>query len=273
MTPEDAPAQNPDEPAPVFDDDEAPAVDDDGEVLALSEDMLHRERIDLEAGMSPMPPATILIIVACTLVFGRQIQVGGLDNVQRVIETGAMQREAVLDGEYWRLVSAGFMHASGDHLFGNMAMLFILGMACEHAFGRRSYLFLYTACCVTGSLLTMLTPTPTVGASGAIFGLAGAIIALAWAHRDKIEIRDRRVGLVLGIWSAYTLALGLLSQVVSNSCHLGGLLGGLVLGAILPPAILADRREHERSTLGRLEWTTALTVLISTAVYFLPRLL
>ena len=140
MNPDDAPNQE-------------PAVHDE-EVLAISEDMLHRERIDLEAGMSPAPPVTILLILACTLIFAMQVQIGGLDNVQRIVETGAMQREAVLEGDFWRLISAGFMHAGGDHLIGNMVMLFILGMACEHAFGRRSYLFLYTACCVTGFLLT-----------------------------------------------------------------------------------------------------------------------
>ncbi|AMV39547.1 rhomboid family intramembrane serine protease [Planctomyces sp. SH-PL62] len=246
--------------------------EEEDEVLTIRDDMIHRERIDLEAGMSPFPPATILIILACLVFFARQLMIGGLDGLQEVIDSGAMQRDAALGGEFWRLISGGFLHASPDHLIGNMIMLFILGMACEHAFGWASFLFLYTACGVTGGLLTMTGPVPTVGASGAIFGLGGAVIGLAFAHRKEIELRDRRVGLVLAIWSAYTLALGLLNPVVSNSCHLGGLLGGLLLGATLPPAILADRREHARSASTRIQLAAALAALAATSVYFLPRL-
>ena len=87
-------------------------------------------------------------------------------------------------------------------------MLFILGMACEHAFGRGPFLFLYVSACVTGSLLTMTTTTPTVGASGAIFGLAGAVLSSIVAHRHRIELRDHRVAIVLAVWATYTLALG-----------------------------------------------------------------
>ena len=65
-------------------------------------------------------------------------------------------------------------------------------------------------------------------------------------NRQRIELRDHRVGIVLAIWSIYTLVLGFLSPIVSNSCHLGGLVGGLILGALLPPAILADRTELAR---------------------------
>jgi rhomboid protease GluP len=162
------------------------------------------------------------------------------------------------------------MHAGVDHLAGNMFMLFILGMACEHAFGRQPFLFLYVAACISGSLLTMISDVPTVGASGAIFGLAGAIISMMYVHRRKIELRDHRLGLVLAIWSIYTLALGVLSPIVSNSCHLGGLVGGLVLGALLPPALLTDRAEIKRQLGTRIQGALALGVIGASAVFFLP---
>ena len=76
----------------------------------------------------------------------------------------------------------------------------------------------------------------TVGGSGANFGLAGALLASIVAHRHRIELRDHRVAIVLAVWATYTLALGLLSPIVSNACHIGGLLGGLILGWLLPPA-------------------------------------
>jgi rhomboid protease GluP len=258
MTGEDAMRQV--APSPVADEEPIPII---------GEEMLHQGRVDLEAGMSFIPPVTLLMMAACIAVFARQAIIGGLDNVGRVIATGAMHRAEVLEGQVWRLVSAGFMHAGADHLTGNMLMLFVLGMACEHAFGHSGFLFLYVAACFTGSLLTMISDAPTVGASGAIFGLAGAIIAMMYVHRRRIEMRDHRVGIVLAIWSVYTLVLGQFSPIVSNSCHLGGLMGGLALGAILPPAILTNRAEFARRPGTRVMGAVAVAVFLSTAWCFI----
>jgi rhomboid protease GluP len=245
---------------------------DEDDVPFIDADMLHHERVDLEAGMSPVPPVTIALMLACAAIYVRQVWVGGLDNRMRVVETGAMSRDEVLKGELWRLISAGFLHANAEHLIGNLIILFILGMACEHAFGRGPFLFLYIWACVTGSLLTMAGAMPTVGASGAIFGLGGALLASIVAHRHRIELRDHRVAIVLAVWATYTLALGLLSPIVSNACHVGGLLGGLVLGWLLPPALLTDRRELAARPMSRLQAALAVAALLGTAFFFLPHL-
>jgi rhomboid protease GluP len=244
--------------------------EDEEDIPVIDDDMLHQERVDLEAGMSVFPRVTVVLILACIAVFVRQLMIGGLDNLGRVIATGATHRDEVFKGAVWRLISGGFMHASGDHLAGNMFMLFILGMACEHAFGWQAFLFLYVSACITGAIVTLVPGVPTVGASGAIFGLAGAIISMMYVNRERIELRDHRVGFVLAIWSIYTLVLGFLSPIVSNSCHLGGLLGGLILGALLPPAILTDRTELARRPTSRLQSSLALTALIASAVFFVP---
>ena len=234
--------------------------------------MLDHERIDLEAGMRVLPPATVTLIIACVAVYIRQVWIGGLDNEGRVIATGAMHRPEVVRGELWRLVSAAFMHANAEHLVGNVVMLFILGMACEHAFGLGPFLFLYVVACVTGSLAVTISAAPTVGASGAIFGLAGAIVALILVHRRRIELRDHRLGIVLAIWATYTLGLGALSPIVSNSCHMGGLAGGLALGAILPPALLSDRAEPAGRAMTSVQTCLAIVVLLGSAIFFLPHL-
>jgi rhomboid protease GluP len=249
----------------------SPGVDEE-HIPVIDDDMLHQERIDLEAGMSVFPRVTLVLMLACIVVFVRQLMIGGLNNVGRVVATGATHRDEVLKGEVWRLVSGGFMHARGDHLVGNLFMLFILGMACEHAFGWHAFLFLYVSACITGAVVTLISDVPTVGASGAIFGLAGAIISMMYINRHQIELRDHRVGYVLAIWSIYTLVLGFLSPIVSNSCHLGGLVGGLILGALLPPAILADRTELASRPSTHLQSTLAFTALIASAFFFLQRL-
>ncbi len=153
--------------SPFVDDSEAPLeparsdgeellrrIDEDSEdIPVISHDMLHQERVDFEAGMKVFPPVTIALMLVCIAVYVRQVWVGGLDNRLRVVETGAMSRDEVLRGQLWRLISGGFMHANAEHLIGNLVMLFILGMACEHAFGRGAFLFLYLAACVVGSLV------------------------------------------------------------------------------------------------------------------------
>jgi rhomboid protease GluP len=247
---------------------------DDGfeDVATISQDMLHFERVDLEAGMNVIPPVALALMLACGLVYLRQVSIGGLDNPARVVATGAMERQSLLDGEIWRLISGGFMHASAEHLIGNLIMLYILGMACEHAFGRGPFLFLYVAACVAGALATTATRSPTVGASGAIFGLAGALVSTIIVHRRRIELRDHRLGIVLAVWAVYTLGLGLFNPIVSNACHLGGLFCGLTLGAVLPSALLTDRVALGQHLAVRVQTCSALAVLLGTALFFVPHL-
>ena len=245
---------------------------DADDIPTISDDMLHHERVDFEAGMNAFPPVTIALVLACVAVYLRQVSIGGLDGPDRVVATGGMDRGRVLAGEFWRLISAGFMHANAEHLIGNLVMLFVLGMACEHAFGRGPFLFLFVACCFSGSVLAMTSTHAEVGASGAIFGLAGALIVMIGLHRRKIELRDHRVSVVLAVWAVYTLFLGAFDPIVSNSAHLGGLLGGSILGFFLAPAILTDLREPDDRPLPKLETGVAILVLASTALFFLPHL-
>jgi rhomboid protease GluP len=246
--------------------------DDPEDIPTISNAMLHRERVDFEAGMKVFPPVTIGLMLACAAVYIRQLWIGGLDNTIRVVETGAMDRTRVLSGEIWRLISAGFMHANSEHLIGNLVLLFVLGMACEHAFGHGPFLFLYLAACAAGSVVAMQSSRPEVGASGAIFGLAGALITMITLHRSKIELRDHRVSIVLIVWAIYNLFLGTFSPVVSNAAHLGGLLGGSILGLLLAPVILNDRSENTSRLISKLEAGTATIVLASTFLFFLPHL-
>jgi rhomboid protease GluP len=76
-----------------------------------------------------------------------------------------------------------------------------------------------------------------VGASGAIFGIMGAVIATLYLYRDRFQVRDKRIGVVLAVWAAYALALGAVSPMVDNAAHVGGLLGGTLLVAALRPRL------------------------------------
>jgi rhomboid protease GluP len=228
---------------------EPPGFDD--EIETIDDSMLHRgAAVDFESKMNPAPPLTIVLIGACVLVFLIQLTSGGLHNLDTLIRQGALLSDRVAQGEWWRMISAAFLHGGPDHLIGNMLMLFALGMACEHAFGLSQFFVLYLGSALSGSALSLLGSKPSVGASGAIFGLAGALIVVLWRCRDRLHVRDHRIGIVLLIWAGYQLLLGfgLMGEVVDNRAHLGGLLGGMVLGLVLRPAVLeSDRQSVDRS--------------------------
>ncbi len=221
-----------------------PRSGEDGGPLTITAEMLAAEdepdaRIDFEQGMSCLPPVMLCLIAAVVVVFAWELATGALDNTQALTAAGAMSRRLVLAGEVWRLVTAVFLHASAGHLVGNCVVLYIAGMACEHAFGwyRAALVFLVSGFC--GSLVSMAFHTgPSVGASGAIFGLLGAVIVFVYKHQRFIVLRGKRIGLALLVWASYEIALGFFTPWIDNYAHIGGLLGGALAAWFLPPAIL-----------------------------------
>lgn len=213
----------------------------DQEPILITEDMLERParpsgRVDFERGMSYGPPVTLLLIAANIGAFVWEVNRGALASREAIIAAGALSRTLVLNGEIWRLVTPMFLHGSPEHLIGNMIALYILGMACEHALGSARMLGVYLVSGTAASLLSMaLNPGPSVGASGAIFGLVGAVIAVLNTHKQRLYLRDRRIGAVLVAWAIYTIATGLMSPLVDNAAHAGGFLGGALLGLKLEP--------------------------------------
>jgi len=213
-------------------------------VRDFSPDMLadesHETRIDFERGMSYAAPATLALIALCSAIFGWQIATGALESEEAIIDAGALITDRLARGEVWRLVSSMFLHGSGEHLFGNMVALYILGLACEHAFGSATMLVIYAAAGIVGGLASAaFVPMPTVGASGAIFGLMGCTVAMLVRRRRELHVRDARIGVVLGVWALWQLGLGLVSPMIANLAHIGGLLAGGLLGYLIVPRLLS----------------------------------
>jgi rhomboid protease GluP len=217
----------------------------DEPVVKLTDDMLeepttHR-RIDFERGMSYLPRLTLLLIAANVIVFGWQLASGALASRQAMIDAGALEQQAVFRGEGWRLLSSVFLHGGFDHLLGNCIALFILGMACEHAFGVRRTLGIYLVSGLAGSLLSVaIEPGPTVGASGAIFGILGCVTVFLYRYRHQLHLRDGRVAAVLAVWALYQFATGFLHPYIANFAHLGGLIGGAATGLMWRPILIAS---------------------------------
>lgn len=195
-------------------------------------------KIDFERGMGYWPPATLALIGLLVAVFVWQLASHAFDSQATLVDAGALVRNRVLEGEYWRMLSATFLHGGFEHLFGNCVALYILGMAGEHALGAWRVLVIYVASGLAGSLASVLTgPGPSVGASGAICGLMGAVVLILYRYRHVYHVRDKEIGLVLAGWAAYTILIGAMDPRIDNWAHLGGLVGGAVVAAGIRPRV------------------------------------
>lgn len=242
------------------------------EIPVLDASMLH-SLVDFETGMSWWPPVTLILTVACIIVFACEVATGALHIPGRLLQMGALSSPHVQQGELWRMLSATFLHADPEHLVSNLLILLILGMACEHAFGSSQFLFLYVVVAVGGSCASLFNDKISVGASGAIFGMAGLLIAMFRRHRDILHARDRRIGFVIGIWAIYQIVSGCLNPQIDNLAHAGGFATGLVLGWFVPPIILHDREEFSRRPSVTVMLLLGLIPLTATSYYFIPRLI
>jgi rhomboid protease GluP len=196
-------------------------------------------RIAFEKGMSYLPLFVLSVIIINLAIYLGEIATGALQSSASIIAAGALKRELVLRGEYWRLISAAFLHASWGHLLGNSAFLYVLGMANEHAFGIRKAAMIYGISAITGSLLSIsASPGPSIGASGAVFGLMGSLAVLFFRNRSSFYLRDRNIGIFVGAIAIFQIILGFLTPYIDNFCHIGGFLGGTAAALWLRPALL-----------------------------------
>jgi len=146
---------------------------------------------------------------------------------------GANYRPAVLDGQWWRLLTGTFLHGGLMHLAGNLYGLFFAALFLEPKIGKLRYAITYVICGIAASLVSIWWHPASVGvgASGAIFGLYGVSIVLLLTNRA--DLKANRGLLILNmVFIGYNLLLGIFGNA-DNAAHIGGLAAGLVLGCVL----------------------------------------
>jgi rhomboid protease GluP len=226
-------------------------------------------------------PVTTALLIANILIFGVSVvatlqagQGGGLRILwsldgEVLYRLGALWAPAIVHGEAYRLVTAMFLHAGLIHIGFNMMVLMDIGPVVEEVYGSARYLFLYTAAGITGYILSAFTPFRPhpalgVGASGAILGLIGVMIAIT-TKRGGSSMQALRSRLVS--WVVSIFVFGFLVSGVDNWAHFGGLAGGFLLGKTF-----ADREPMNPSELKRaqaLGWSAAIVLLTSFAFMIL----
>jgi len=171
------------------------------------------------------------------------IDEGILNHAHSLTDFGAKNRLLIESGEPWRLVTAAFLHEGGLHLLFNLYALWILGGFCEPIYGRARFLIIYVASAIGCSLAsTVLTQQPSVGASGAIFGLLGAALVFGFRHRRDLPTdMGRRLRGSLVFWLVVNLALGWIFPFIDHWGHLGGLVTGIAAALMTGNAVIRPR--------------------------------
>ncbi|GGC91730.1 rhomboid family intramembrane serine protease [Thalassobacillus devorans] len=177
------------------------------------------------------PFMTRVLLVINIAVFLYIEMNGQSTSVMNLIEYGAKYNPAIIEGEWWRIVTSMFIHIGMLHLFMNMLALYYLGMAVEKIYGTVRFTFIYLLAGIFGGVTSFaLNPQVAAGASGAIFGLFGALLFFGIKHkRIFFRTMGRNLLFIIGL----NVVLGLSVPQIDNGAHMGGLAGGFIASAIV----------------------------------------
>jgi membrane associated rhomboid family serine protease len=185
-------------------------------------------------------PATVVLIAINVIVYLVEVAKGGGGlslGTLTVYEMGGLFGPAVSEGgDWWRTITAGFVHVSIIHIGFNMYLLFILGRLMEPSIGTARFVVLYFASLLAGSFVALLFEPNVVsaGASGAIFGVLGATFVIARGRR--LDAIAGQIGILILINLVFTFSDG----SISVGAHVGGLACGVLCGFL----IIAGERGH-----------------------------
>lgn len=179
------------------------------------------------------PIITYTIMAICVIVFALMYILGdgSLDNIT-LLRFGANLDVLTKNGDYFRLITCAFLHIGVVHLIFNMYALYIIGPQVESFFGKIKYLSIYLISAVSASILSLAFNTNTIsaGASGAIFGLLGALLYFGYHYRVYLgnAVRSQIIPIII-----INLLFGFTMTGIDNAAHIGGLIGGVLASMAL----------------------------------------
>jgi rhomboid protease GluP len=226
---------------------------------------------------SPRVPVTVALVAINTLVFIATLLAGAewlIPGGKMQIAWGSNFGPYTADGEWWRLFTSLFIHFGIAHLIVNMIALAMFGPLVERLYGSANYLLIYLLAGIVGGL-TSISWQPDInsaGASGAIFGILGALLAAQLRARGTFPvdilrpIRDATL-LFLG----FSLYAGFQYKGIDNAAHLGGAVAGFVLGLAAARPVTGES-SYSRSDLRRLiQLASVAAVVVSVGLWFAQR--
>lgn len=189
------------------------------------------------SGLWQMSPVNTLLIIINVVVFAVLTFLGDTTDVQFMYHHGASFWPAIIEEhEYYRLLTCTFIHFGISHLFNNMLVLAYIGDNLERALGRIKYLIVYLAAGVGSSAVSAVWSmwkdeySVSGGASGAIFGVVGALLVIVIRNRGQLEDLSSRQ---LMLFAGFSIYHGVTSAGIDNMAHISGFVIGALLGGLL----------------------------------------
>lgn len=219
------------------------------------------------------PVVTYVLLGLIIIIFVADYLLAQLSGRRTLFEFGAQSNPYIAVGQQWRLFTSVFLHAGLTHLLFNAYALFILGRDVEAFYGHKWFLAIYLVAGLAGSVAWYILgdEVPSVGASGAIFGLIGAEAAFYVRNRRLFgQFGRQRLG-NLAVLIGINLVFGFTIPNINNIAHLGGLVAGFLLGYLLAPSFKVGYRDDDFNAVRQLidERTTGMRVLVILAAIIL----
>lgn len=178
------------------------------------------------------PIVTYIIMAICIILFILMELSGGSTNSQTLLKYGANLDVLVKNGEYYRLFTCIFLHIGIMHLLCNMYSLYIIGREVENLFGKIKYIIIFILSGIFGSIMSLAFTHNTIsaGASGAIFGLLGALLYFGMHYRTYLgEAIKRSIIPIIVV----NLIIGFFAEGIDLAVHIGGLVGGVLVAMMV----------------------------------------
>jgi rhomboid protease GluP len=196
----------------------------------------------------------------------------GIPASNLLLNLGAKRTDLILAGQVWRLVTPIFLHIGVLHLAFNCYAIYVIGPQIECFFGPYRFLSIYLLSGIYGVLLSfVLSPAPSAGASGAIFGLIGTQAVFFYRYRNAFGERGRRQLYSTLMVIAFNIVLTFSASRIDVWGHIGGLVAGVILGWSLTPRYVLTAAEDgavrlvDRNHAGRWGWSVAGAALLLVA--------
>ncbi len=219
------------------------------------------------------------VVVFCLMAFTTGPLTFVMPSPETLLAWGANLGMLTAQGETWRLITSNYIHVGVLHLGLNMYFFWTAGQMVERCFGTVKFMIIYLLSGFVASLAT-ISWNPTVisaGASGAIYGVVGALLAFLWGRRAHVPAKQLRYQLtVMVVFVLYSLFLGSIFPRVDKAAHVGGLIAGLLAGLCLVPRLPGDSSWSRKNILAVVALvciTAAVTPLVMTRAVSDPQTL
>lgn len=206
------------------------------------------------------PIMTYILIAINTILFVLMYVLGnGSDDALTLLRFGASYPDFIKAGDYYRLLTSAFLHIGFLHFLFNNYALYVIGSQLEGFFGKVKYLIIYLGSAILGNLMSMLfSNSISAGASGAIFGLLGALLYFGYHYRVYLGtvVKSQIIPLIL-----INLAIGFMMSGVNNAAHIGGLIGGVLLAMAVGVRYKTSKFEQINGVIMTIIYTVFLVYL------------